>query len=763
MNKPITLKAPDLEFDSPAAQRLRRVRKFKDRFTTAYVAVGGISVIIAILLIFIYLLYEVAPLFEAATVRPYEHQGQPVAAYARPGKADTLYLTAEEQGEVGLRLDRDGQAHFFDTRTGKPILAQRAGLSPAPVSAFALGAEAKDSFALAQADNSLSFIRHRYKITYPVSGGRVITPALEYPYGEQPLQLAPDLDGIRHLAVRDSDDLLAAVAADSHGRLRLTRFEKEVNFITEEVELSSTHYPLPKLDSPVQKLLLSPDNRWLFIADAKGQLQAIDLRDPSEPILHPRQKATAGTITSFSFLLGGSSLLVADDQGSISQWFLVRDVDNEYRLTRIRQFHQPDNSPVSQLSIEQRRKGFATASANGQVSFYNATAENRVLSESLSDQGIAYLALTPRANRLLLEDGQGKISFWQVNNEHPEVSWSALWSEVWYEGHEAPKYLWQSSASNDDFEPKYSLAPLAFGTLKAAFYAMLLATPLAICGAIYTAYFMAPTLRRKIKPMIELMEALPTVILGFLAGLWLAPYMEKHLTSIFAILVMVPIGVLVFAYLWQNLPKKLRYLVPDGWDAALMIPVVILLVLLALGVSDGVEALLFGGDLRGFITNDLGINFDQRNALVVGLAMGFAVIPTIFSITEDAIFSVPKHLSNGSLALGATPWQTLSRVVLPTASPGIFSAVMIGMGRAVGETMIVLMATGNTPIMDMNIFEGMRTLAANIAVEMPEAEVASSHYRILFLAALVLFAFTFIVNTLAEIIRQRLRRKYGSL
>jgi phosphate transport system permease protein len=148
---------------------------------------------------------------------------------------------------------------------------------------------------------------------------------------------------------------------------------------------------------------------------------------------------------------------------------------------------------------------------------------------------------------------------------------------------------------------------------------------------------------------------------------------------------------------------------------------------------------------------------------VVGIAMGFAVIPTIFSIAEDAIFSVPKHLSYGSLALGATPWQSLVGVVMPTASPGIFSALMIGMGRAVGETMIVLMATGNTPIMDANIFEGMRTLAANIAVEIGETEVASSHYRILFLAAFVLFMFTFFVNTIAEAVRQRLRLRYGNL
>jgi phosphate transport system permease protein len=143
--------------------------------------------------------------------------------------------------------------------------------------------------------------------------------------------------------------------------------------------------------------------------------------------------------------------------------------------------------------------------------------------------------------------------------------------------------------------------------------------------------------------------------------------------------------------------------------------------------------------------------------------MGFAVIPTIFSITEDAIFNVPKHLTTGSLALGATPWQTLTRVVLLTASPGIFSAVMIGMGRAVGETMIVLMATGNSPVTNFNIFEGMRTLSANIAVELPETAVNSTHFRILFLAGLVLFAMTFVVNTIAEIVRQRLRARYSNL
>jgi len=140
--------------------------------------------------------------------------------------------------------------------------------------------------------------------------------------------------------------------------------------------------------------------------------------------------------------------------------------------------------------------------------------------------------------------------------------------------------------------------------------------------------------------------------------------------------------------------------------------------------------------------------------------MGFAVIPIIFTICEDSISTVPESLTSASLALGANKWQTGIRVVLPTASPGIFSAIMIGFGRAIGETMIVLMATGNTPIMSMNPFNGMRTLSANIAVEIPEAPFHGTLYRVLFVSAALLFILTFLINTIAELVRQRLRKKY---
>ena len=169
------------------------------------------------------------------------------------------------------------------------------------------------------------------------------------------------------------------------------------------------------------------------------------------------------------------------------------------------------------------------------------------------------------------------------------------------------------------------------------------------------------------------------------------------------------------------------------------------------------------GDFPRWWHEATGLKFEQRNSLVVGIMMGFAVIPIVFTIAEDALSNVPSALRSGSLALGASRWQTAFKVVVPTASAGIFSGLMIGLGRAIGETMIVVMATGNTAIMNMNIFDGMRTLSANIAVELSEAPQDGTLYRTLFLGAFLLFLLTFVINTAAELLRQHLREKYKTV
>ena len=731
------------------ASAQRRWRHIKDKMTTATITAGGIGVLLSILLIFFYLLYEILPLFTSADIELEEQ-------FTLSVSEAPLYHAMEEQTEIGFRLGNQGDALFFNAHTGAEMLRGQLPLSSA-ISSFALESEDSRVFAVGQDDGRVLIVKHDYRVSYP-GDKRLITPMLRYPYGETGVKLA---DGaLDRLALRDTEDALLLVGV-SNGHLVGRRWTREEDFLTEEVTLEEEVLELPTLDVSADYLLIGPRQHWLYVLSRQGDYRLIDMR--SLNIADRGRLTEGGNLTDVRFLLGGISLLTATDKGEISQWFVVRDASREagYRLQFVRRFEA--ESIPSELVSEHRRKGFLSVSRDGHLDIYHSTSQRKLLSQDLETQQVSGLAIAPRADALLVESGQGDILRYAVHNEHPEVSWSVLWSKIWYESYPEPDYVWQSSAADNDFEPKYSFAPLAFGTLKAAFYAMLIAAPLAICGAIYTAYFMAPALRRKVKPIIELMEALPTVILGFLAGLWLAPFIERNLPAVFSVFIAMPLAILGFAWCWSRIPADWRNRVPDGWHPVLLVPVVIAVVMGCVELSAPMERAFFSGDMRAWLTNDLGIAFDQRNALVVGVAMGFAVIPTIFSIAEDAIFSVPKHLSYGSLALGATPWQSLVGVVMPTASPGIFSALMIGMGRAVGETMIVLMATGNTPIMDANIFEGMRTLAANIAVEIGETEVDSSHYRVLFLAAFVLFMFTFVVNTVAETVRQRLRQRYGNL
>src|SRR2546425_3530538 len=259
------------------------------------------------------------------------------------------------------------------------------------------------------------------------------------------------------------------------------------------------------------------------------------------------------------------------------------------------------------------------------------------------------------------------------------------------------------------------------------------------------------------------MAALPSVVLGFLAGLWLAPAVERIVPGLFLLPAVETVVILAALLAWRALPPGVRGPFRPGTEVFVLVPVVVLGAWFALTLGGLVEQRLLADDYRGWLLAALGLTYDQRSSLVVGVAMGFAVVPLIFTIAEDALANVPQHLRAGSLALGASRWQTAVRIVLPTASPGIFSAIMIGLGRAVGETMIVLMATGNTPVMDWNMFSGFRALSANIAVELPEAPYHGTLYRVLFLGGMVLFLLTCLMNTLAEILRQHLRERYRTI
>lgn len=732
----------------------RSWRMLKDRLFGITMGVGGVTVIVALVTIFFYLLWVVMPLFQSARLDAAGDLSLPKAP---------VHLSVNEHGDIVFAVAGDGEYRFVAAADGKEF--GRGSLVP-DGRAIVPGVgdfRSHGPLALALDGGAVSIVKPVYRVSFP-NDVRTIEPGLSYPVGEAPVEV---LDGVEiaRVAVASADDLTTVVAAGTDGSLRLAHIAPGEGLMLDEDEQSfeTSTVDIDRLTGVPDALLIDDDQQELYVL-AGREIGFYNIRDKDQPkLVETVQVVPPGVeVTDVRFLAGGSSLLVGDSRGHVTQWFPVRDDTNNFRLTRIRDFNVLER-PILRIEPEWFRKGFVAIDAGGRLGVFHTTAERTLLTVDTGVTDTTLLSISPRAETLVVAGADGGARRYTLHNEHPEVSWRSLWGKVWYEGRSAPEFIWQSSSASNDFEPKFSLTPLAFGTIKAAFYALFFAVPLAILGAIYTAYFMHPRLRAVVKPSIEIMAALPTVILGFLAGLWLAPLIESHLIGLFLAMLLMPLSVGIASFVWSALPGAVQRLLPPGREVLLLVPLLVAALALAMALSQPLEEAFFGGNLPRWLATELGMSYDQRNSLVVGIAMGFAVIPNIFSISEDAIFAVPRQLTTGSLALGATPWQTMARVVLLTASPGIFSAVMIGLGRAVGETMIVLMSTGNTPVMDLSIFQGFRALSANIAVEMPESEVNSTHYRVLFLAALVLFLVTFAFNTVAEVVRQRLRRRYGNL
>ncbi|MBI1387544.1 MAG: ABC transporter permease subunit [bacterium] len=662
---------------------------------------------------------------------------------------------------------------------------------------------------------------------------------------KEPIDLGDDDSAVTGLDYTVSPSGLVFAALSDNGTLSVNHLEERTNFMTGETAYTASGrriaYESGAAGPPsFIRITGLGDNIYLIWKD--GTLHRYDARSDDAPLLETLDlTGDNAQVTTARFLIGRNTLLVGDSNGEVHSWFRVRrpgaNTADERVLVDARGFGR-GGSPVTTLAVSQRGRIFAVGYQDGHIELTHGTSAKQLANIHLEDGGPVSLLNLPGKDDGLLAGAGGSIHRWTLDPGHPEVTWASIFTPVWYEGYEKPMYVWQSSSGTDDFEPKYGLYPLIFGSVKATFYSMLFGLPLALLAAIYTSEFLSPRSKAMIKPTIELMASLPSVVLGFLAALVFAPWIEKIVPATLCMFATLPLTFLAGAYLFQMLPEY-WYLRLSRYRFILILAVMPLGFCWALQLGPVAERWLFAGDIRLWLDGQIGgatggwmfpmtpicalaafvvmirwvnpwlrvytanwgrgamaiadavralagvamalggalavsslfaaIGLDprgayigtyvQRNALIVGFVMGFAVIPIIYTIADDALSSVPDHLRSASLGCGATPWQTALYIVIPTAMSGLFSATMIGLGRAVGETMIVLMAAGNTPVMDWNIFNGFRTLSANIAVELPEAVRNSTHYRMLFLAALTLFVMTFILNTVAELVRLRFRKR----
>jgi phosphate transport system permease protein len=833
------------------------------------ITVGGLMVIVAVIGIMVFLFRVVAPLLDGGEVLG-------GVRYQLETEQDVIWVNGDEFQTLGSVVAAGGRVITYHIPTGTEVSRTEWDFEGAEVTAVS-GTLGRDQVAFGFDDGTVRFGEIGFETSATArrnlpddlvqvgvrdrtSGGRVFT---EVGTGDfrtlSAVSSLGEVEQISELPIIAIDyrvggtrerPTLAFATVDSDGIVRVSRSRVQVNMMTGAQQISTDTIELPSLGLAdgvtVTGILLSGTADRAIVASDDGVVYRYDLRNFGNPQLAERRRVgnEGVAVTAMTFLSGEESLVVGSEDGSISVYFRLQTGTNETtdgrELVRAR-VHAPMPGAVIDLSEAQRQKEFSAVDAAGNVWVYHSTSD-QVLFEFARSGDVttpATAMIFPRSNGVMLVSEGGEVEGWQYVNRHPEVTLGVLFSRVWYEGYSRPDFVWQSTAGTDLAEPKYSLVPLVFGTLKAAFYAMLFGAPIALMAAIYTSEFVHGGVRATIKPVMEMMEALPTVVLGFIAALVLAPFVEEWIAAVLLGFIAVPLGLMIGAFIWQMLPASvvLRY---DGMPKFFLMGVAIVVTAwISYQLGPYFEDALFYGDFKRWTTGQIGTgtpfmfimllplsylaaawvfrrtlgapfsarmrslprhvagrldamrwlgllvaafvisyafaslltligydprggfvdSYQQRNALVVGFVMAFAVIPNIYTLTEDALNAVPGHLRAGSLATGATPWQTAMWIVLPTAASGVFSAIMMGFGRAVGETMIVVMAAGNTPIMEWNIFSGLRTLSANIAIELPEAVKDGTNYRVLFLAALTLFIMTFVINTLAELVRQRFRKR----
>jgi phosphate transport system permease protein len=728
-----------------ASKRIGRLRRV-DRAAVVIITLGGLAVVVAVLGILVFVASEALPLFSSATLTP---RGEiQISTALSPANASSLRAVGvDEYQKYIFTVEPTGSVVFYRLDSGaRATEIAVPGLGAATVTSSSRSV-VDHYVAAGLSDGRASLMQVRYVPQYEGQTLKDVTIEVR----ERGMATLDDAARpVRQLSYieQDGQKFVAGIVADDELRYWWTDGE------------AKEHRAQLRVDAPEHITHVRVGRNGSLLAGTdKGRVYHWELTP--EPQLTDISPVSTTPITALEWMLGGNSWVAATEDGSLSGWLRAPTADGTGTVMAQAHTFAPQASPVVGLSLSGRERSFATAGRDGTIVLRHQTSE-RVLATLPASGPVSAALVTPKADGLMMLES-GKLRRFALFNPHPEISLKTLFGKVWYEGYAKPEYVWQSTGATDDIEPKFSLVPLIFGTMKGTLYAMLFAIPLAVLAALYTSQFVDPSLRARIKPTVEIMAALPSVVIGFLAGLYLASVVERNLVAVLLMFPLMPLVGTLGVFLWHLMPKTLASRLKPGAELTLIVPLLLFAGWIATMVAPFVEASLLGGDARGWIQNVLGLTYDQRNCLVVGIAMGFAVIPIIFTIAEDAFSSVPASLSAASLALGASRWQTAVRIVLPTASPGVFSAIMVGFGRAVGETMIVLMATGNTPVMEWSIFNGIRTLSANIAVEIPEAPHASSLYRTLFLAAALLFVMTFVVNTVAEIIRQRLRERYKAI
>ena len=763
-----------------------------DRVMAIFIKIVSLSTILAILTIFFFIAWEVIPLFQKAKLKPLQRlklleKNAPLETSLV--KNDSIaFIGSDEWGELPFTCNQQGIFNFYFTgQEAQEVITIKIEdvLGKLSIDKAAYRQDSK-VFAMATTEGYVILGEVIYAVEFSDQNKRILTPQVTM-LTPLPVWKGKVNQTILQMAYANSDDkkVVASIVKDKNSRLKnklmVFIFVESVNFFgeSEGLKLEKIMDFNAQIEGESEKILLSKDAQQLIVVTDKGLVHYFDLE--AEELIQkfrPFPEKKFHKITEAQYLFGDMSVMFVSEEGAqvIFSMHANKESNNKQLYAHTKTFPSFHTGKIDFYAGNVRNKAFAMGYDNFFSLRYLTTAD--ILLEKKMPFYIDKVIFNDKYNRLIfLEKNENYLSIYTLKDPHAGANWKTFFAPIQYESSDRKNYTWQSSAANQDYEPKFSMMPLIWGSLKGTFFALIFALPLALSSAFYTSQFLNKKIKNIIKPTIEIMNAIPSVVLGFLGALYIAPFIEKRIPSVLLIILMIPLSAFMIGKFWHAhaITSRFRSRWLDkldkgkGWEFIIYSPVMLLVIIICWQMGPLLEKILFIvidpetgreiADFRLWWTNVTHANYEQRNAIIAGFAMGFTVIPIIFSIAEEAFSNVPKDVRSGGLALGATEWQIAMHIVLPAALGGIFSAVMIGFGRAIGETMIVLMATGNTPLIDLNPFTGMRTLSANIAVELPEAPKNSTLYRALFLGAFILFIFTFTVNTLAEIIRQKFKKE----
>jgi phosphate transport system permease protein len=853
-----------------------------DRVAKQVISIGGIGTILVVLLVVLVLLGNVLPMFRANTIEPLSS----VTFLLEGGSAQDdapVAIGADEYAEILWVLHRSGVVSLHSIETGKQISVQ----APPANSTDEKGTAASKVTCAFVAENDASlFVGYESgevrAITIAIDVSFVKTAELEEDkrnalqsgvllsdgviYRSMPSGVVrkQSVSGITfHPTSKISDKPITVVdwktpqttssfdnsqtwtwGASDGQKVVLGVVDNKVNSFSGEISQETKMWTSPAFpDSSKQRfiaLMAGARSEHIESLDSSGrvvQWTPEGNENLAETLSHMSLAGSESTAKIGCALLGRSTMMIGSESGHIESVSLT-SMPGGQELRSIHRF-AGGMGAVTHLAASPEGRLVVGRFDTGKNAIYYVPTNRKLLEWSSAAEPNVDASLFFSANAACVGCVRGdKVDLWRIQIPYPEASIGSFFGKVWYEGYPEPQHVWQSSTGTVEGEYKFGFMPLIFGTLKATFYSMLIGAPIALMAAIFGSEFMDSRWRARVKPFIELMASVPSVVLGFVGALVLAPILRDNLMFVLVSVVTVLFLFIFAAHLWLTIPGPLAIRL-----SRLRLPILFILIptgiLIANVIAGTIESVLFGGNLVQWLSNTdgsgwagwfclwllpsslfvawmvngpispfiqsyarrttsfrfslinlgiLGVSslavliisafvawvlsvggldprgtvlgpYQERNALLVGAILGFAIIPLIYTISEDALQSVPKHLRSASLGCGATTWQTTMRVVVPTAMSGLFSALMIGFGRAVGETMVVLMAAGNTPVMDINPMNGYRTLSATLATELPEAARGSTHYHTLFLAAFLLFCFTMVANTVAEIVRIRFRKR----